>query len=194
MSDFKFSLRDPWKDEPESIVLNIITLIGFCLYAYGIYLHVAIRGKQWGNMAIDLSIQILGPLLGVIMIVILGGIILIVSLGIPHFRATNIFLCWFWIFSLYQCAVNSFLDFAGLPNEPINQFFKWLSPKLWYPIKEICFVLISVMLTIIWLNKISKKQFKKLDIFLICTLSVGLILATLFSQIFLINTNLITYS
>ncbi len=182
------------KEEQKLFILNLVTIFSFCLYAYGIYLHVAIRGLVWGNMAIDLSIQILGPVFGVVMVVVLGCIILFISFYIDQFRATNVFLCWFWIFSLYQCAINSFLAFNGLPNEPINQFFKWLFPTLWYPIKEICFVLIALLLTYVFQKKIVKKEFDKLDIFLITILSVGLILATLMSQLFLINANILTYS
>ena len=194
MDKFTFSFRELIDEERKLIILNIITIFGFCLYAYGIYLHVAIRGKQWGNIAIDLSIQLLGPVLGVIMIVYLGVLILLFSSGIPLFRTTNIFLCWFWILSLYQCAVNSFLDFNGLPNEPINLFFKWLFPTLWYPVKEICFVVVSILLTFLWLSKIRKKEIEKIDIIFISILSIGLILATLLSQLFLINSNLLIYS
>ena len=61
------TLKNIISEETELFVLNVITIIGFCLYAYGIYLHVAIRGLAWGNMAIDLSINILGPVFGVIM-------------------------------------------------------------------------------------------------------------------------------
>lgn len=181
-------------EETETFILNIITVVGFCLYAWGIYLHVAIRGKEWGNVAVDLSIQVLGPLLGVLMVVMLGGIILFFTLGISQFRAVNVFLCWFWMLSLYQCAINSFLEFHALPNEPINLFFKWLFPSLWYPVKEICFILISVPLTVTWLKKVGKKAMKKLDLILITILSIGLVLSTLASQLFLINSNILTWS
>jgi len=193
MKRLNSSLRNLWKKERELIALNIITIFGFCLYAYGIYLHTAIRGKQWGNVAIDLSIQILGPLLGVIVVVMIGALILLFTLEITPFHTTNIFLCWFWIFSLYQCAVNSLLNFVNHPNEPINQFFKWLFPTLWYPVKEICFVLTAVLLTYLWLQKISKKELTKLDMLLILILSTCLILTTLGSQLLLINNNSSTY-
>ncbi|MBD3230407.1 MAG: hypothetical protein GF329_19665, partial [Candidatus Lokiarchaeota archaeon] len=122
------------------LLLNLMTIISFILYAASIYLHVRILGEEWGNIAVDLAIDLVGPLLGVIIVVLIGAFILIITYYIEFLRTTNIFLCFFWILSLYQCALNAFLQFFGLPDEPINQFFKYFFQNFWYPIKEICFI------------------------------------------------------
>ncbi|MHA1271308.1 MAG: hypothetical protein ACTSPY_16060 [Candidatus Helarchaeota archaeon] len=168
-------------------ILNIITIFSFVLYAIGIYLHVAILGEEWGNVAVDLAISLVGAIWGVIFVVLIGSLILLITFFIDFLKKTNIFLCFFWILSLYQCAINSFLQFYGMPDEPINQFFKLISPNFWYPIKEICFILISLALTILWVKKISKSKFNKIDILLISLVILVMISGTLFSQLFLIN-------
>lgn len=127
--------------------LNLLALVSFIFYAIGIYLHVGILGVEWGNIAVDLALDLLGTIIGVIMVVVIGSIILLLTYKIQKFKLTNIFLCWFWIFSLYQCAINSFLQFYGLPDEPINQFFKSTFFSFWYPIKEICFAITALLLT-----------------------------------------------
>jgi len=170
----------------KQFILNIIAIFSFVLYGIGIYLHVAIFGEKWGNVAVDLAIQIVGPLLGVILIIIFGTFILLITYYIQQIKITNVFLCWFWILSLYQCAINSFLQFYGLPDEPINQFFKYVVPSFWYPAKEICFLIITLLLTYVWVKKITKTDFKKLDLLLIGLASVILVGGTVISQLFLI--------
>ncbi|MHA1788278.1 MAG: hypothetical protein ACTSXT_03515 [Candidatus Helarchaeota archaeon] len=173
--------------EDKQFLLNIVAIISFILYAIGIYLHVAILGEKWGNVAVDFAIEIVGALWGVIFVVLIGALILLLSFYVNLFKKLNIFLCFFWIFSLYQCAINSFLQFFGLPDEPINQFFKYYWPNLWYPVKEIFFTIISIILTIIWVKKVSKTGFKKTDALLIAILIIILIGGTLYSQLFLIH-------
>jgi hypothetical protein len=174
------------KDRNE-FILNLITIVSFILYAWGIYLHVAILGEEWGNVAVDLAIDVVGPLFGVIVVVLVGAGILLFTYFIKLFKKLNIFLCFFWILSLYQCAINSFLQFYGLPDEPINQFFKLIAPNYWYPIKEIIFIAISLCLTVLWIKKIAKNDLEKIDVLLIIVILVVLVGGTLFSQIFLIN-------
>jgi len=169
------------------LILNIIAIISFIFYSIGIYLHTAILNEKWGNIAVDFAISICGPLGGVIIVSIFGAFILLLSCYISILRHINIFLCFFWIFSLYQCAINSFLQFYNLPDEPINQFFKYYWPNFWYPVKEIVFTIISILLTIIWVYKFSKEKFDKLDIILLITLCFILIGGTVWSQIFLIK-------
>ena len=173
--------------DSKQFYLNIITIFSFVLYAIGIYLHVAILEEEWGNIAVDLALNIVGPLLGVIIVVIIGSCILLLTFFIRFLKKTNIFLCFFWIISLYQCAINSFLQFYGLSDELINQFFKYFWPEFWYPVKEILFTITAIVLTIIWVNKISNEIFKKQDIILIGLISIGMISGTLISQIILIN-------
>ena len=175
------------KEEKYTFILNLITIGGFILYVIGIYLHVVLLGLDWGNVAVDLSIRILGPFFGLLLVVLIGGFILFFCFFVKKLRIINIFLCWFWIISLYQCAINSFLQYFSLPDEPVNQFFKFISPRFWYPIKEIIFIVISVLLTIIWVNKVHKLEVSKWDWVLIFAISTLLITATLVSQIFLIN-------
>jgi hypothetical protein len=96
-----------------TIILNIICIIGFIFYGIGIILYTSILGKRWGNAAVDLGIQIFGPILGTILVLLIEIGILIIAHVLSKFErvttATNIFLCWFWIFSLYQCAINQYL-------------------------------------------------------------------------------------
>ena len=175
------------KEEKYTFILNLITIGGFIAYVIGIYLHVVLLGLDWGNIAVDLSIRVLGPILGLFLVVLIGGIILFLCFFIKKLRIINVFLCWFWIISLYQCAINSFLQYFSLPDEPINQFFKIISPQYWYPIKEIVFIITSVLLTIAWIRKVHEMELKKWDWLLIFAISSILIGATLVSQIFLIN-------
>ena len=173
--------------EIKQLILNLIAIFSFILYGIGIYLHVAILGVEWGNIAVDFAIQIVGPVAGVLFIVIFGSLILFFTYYIPKSRITNVFLCWFWILSLYQCAINSFLQFYGLPDEPINQFFKFLFPSFWYPTKEIVFLIISLLLTYLWVKKITKTDFKKSDILLIALASFILVGGTVISQLLLMT-------
>jgi len=175
------------KEEKYTFILNLITIGGFIAYVIGIYFHVVLLGRDWGNVAVDLSIRVLGPILGLFLVVIIGGIILFLCFFIKKLRVINVFLCWFWIISLYQCAINSFLQYFSLPDEPINQFFKFISPQYWYPIKEIVFILTSILLTIVWIKKVHKLDVTKQDWVLIIAISAILIASTLVSQIFLIN-------
>lgn len=171
----------------KQFILNIITIGSFILYGIGIYLHVSILGREWDNIAVDLALQVLGPLIGVILVIIIGSIILLLTYFFQKLKRTNIFLCLFWIFSLYQCAINSFLQFYSLPDEPINQFFKIIFPNFWYPAKEIFFLIISLLLTYIWIKKISKENFTKSDIFLIALAAFILVGGTVISQLILMN-------
>ena len=186
------------KDKP-IILLNIITIIGFVLYGIGIILYTAILNKKWGNAAVDLGIEILGPVLGTVVVLLLEIGILIVAYFISKIKyfttATNMFLCWFWIFSLYQCAINTFLSLSNLPNEAINIFFKTLWPDFWYPVKELVFIIISLVLTAIWFKKVNKEQkITKLDILLISIIGLFFWLTVALSQVSLINTGSNVYS
>ncbi|MHA1145395.1 MAG: hypothetical protein ACTSRW_11705 [Candidatus Helarchaeota archaeon] len=171
-------------------LLNAFAFGGFILYAIGIYLHVAIMHERWGNVAVDLALNLLGPLGGVILVVAIGGVILLTSRLLKFFRLTNIFLCWFWIPSLYQCAVNSFLQFFQLPDEPINLFFKIFFPTAWYPVKEVVFTSIALSLTFIWGIKVFDGSYQKVDVIFLSALAVVFIVATLASQFLLINPSL----
>ncbi|MHA1794039.1 MAG: hypothetical protein ACTSVI_15460 [Promethearchaeota archaeon] len=163
--------------------------MSFVFYSIGIYIQVVYQGIQWGNIAVGFAIDVFGPAIGVIMVVLVGATVLLTLLKFKRVRAINIFLCFFWIISLYQCAINSFLQFNSLPDEPINQFFKMFFPGFWYPVKETVFTLISVILTIAWLRKSRKLEVKKIDVAIIVVLSVFLVMGTLISQLFLINSS-----
>ena len=63
--------------EGKQFLLNIVAIISFILYAIGIYLHVAILGEKWGNVAVDFAIEIVGALWGVIFVVLIGALTLI---------------------------------------------------------------------------------------------------------------------
>ncbi|MHA1294293.1 MAG: hypothetical protein ACTSQJ_16715 [Promethearchaeota archaeon] len=174
-------------EDKNLFILNIIAIISFIFYAIGIYIQVVFQGILWGNLIVFTLLRTFGNEFGVVMVVIIGGGILLTLYFLPKFRSIDIFFCWFFILSLYQCAINSFLQFNNLPDEPINQFFKFFFPNFWYPAKEIIFILISIMATIIWLRKISKEEIKAFDIFLILISSISLIIVITFSQILLIN-------
>ncbi len=165
----------------------MVAIGSFILYGMGIYLIVAVLGKEWGNIAVDLALQMLGPLYGVILVIVIGSLILLISYYIQKLRKINVFLCWFWILSLYQCAINSFLQFAGLPDEPINHFFKSVFAGFWYPAKELFFLGISLFLTYFWVKRISKENFTHLDLSLIALTSFILVGGTVISQLFLMN-------
>lgn len=49
-----------------TLLLNIICVIGFILYGIAIILYTVVLNQRWGNAAIDLGIQILGPIFGTI--------------------------------------------------------------------------------------------------------------------------------
>lgn len=168
-------------------ILNIIAIISFVFYAIGIYLQVVFQGIDWGNLVVNALLQLFGNEIGVIMVVVVGAAILLILFLMSKLHSVDIFLCWFFIFSLYQCAINSFLQFNNLPDEPINQFFKTLFPDFWYPAKEIVFVIICFLLTLIWIKKVSKAELKTFDLILIAFLSVSLIIIIALSQILLIN-------
>jgi len=173
--------------EIKQLILNLLAIFSFILYGIGIYLHVAILGVEWGNIAVDFAIQIVGPVPGVLLVVVFGSLILLFTYYLQKLRISNILLCWFWILSLYQCAINSFLQFYGLPDEPINQFFKFLLPTFWYPAKEIVFLIISLLLTYLWVKKINKADFKKSDILLIALAAFILVGGTVISQLLLMT-------
>ncbi len=173
--------------EKGQFILNIIAVISFIAYGIGIYLFITVLGEDWGNIAVDLAIQSVGPLAGVILVIAIGAFILFLTLYIQKTRHTNVLLCWFWILSLYQCAINTFLQIQGLPDEPINQFFKILIPEFWYPTKELVFLAVSLLLTYIWIKKISKEDFTKLDLLLITLAASLLVGGTVISQIFLLS-------
>ena len=173
--------------EKNQVVLNLIAIGSFILYGIGIYLHVGILGLDWGNVAVDAAIQTLGPLGGVVIVILIGTLILLVTFFIQKTRKTNVFLSWFWILSLYQCAINSFLQFYGKPDEPINQLFKFLFPNFWYPAKELFFLIISLVLTYLWVKMVSKDTFIKLDLALISIAAFLLVGGTVISQLFLLS-------
>ncbi|MHA1147346.1 MAG: hypothetical protein ACTSR8_03790 [Promethearchaeota archaeon] len=181
-----------------SIVLNIITLIAFIFYVIGIFLETFIMNKRWGNSAVDYSLTIFGPILGLALVVLIGGSILLVSYLISKLKrfslVLNIFLCWFWILSLYQCAINSFLSFYGLPNEPINQFFKTFFPNFWYPIKELIFMVISCIFTYFWMKNYTDQVISIYDLALIIITMLLLIATIIWSQLHLINSQQNVYS
>ena len=170
-----------------NLLLNIIAVISFIFYAIGIYFEVTILKQRWGNAEVDLVIQIFGPIMGVIIVVLIGACILAFTYSISKFEVTNIFLCWFWIISLYQCAINSFLTVNMLSNEPINLFFKALFPTFWYPMKEMIFLALSIGLTYFWVEKILKREVSQLDLFIIISICLLLIIAISLSQITIIN-------
>jgi hypothetical protein len=62
--------------EPKQLILNLVAIFSFILYGIGIYLHVAILGVEWGNIAVDFAIQIVGPVPGVLLVVVFGSLIL----------------------------------------------------------------------------------------------------------------------
>ena len=169
------------------LILIVITIISFIFYAIGIYIQVVFQGIEWGNLFVYTLLQLFGNEFGVVMVVIIGAGILIVLYFLPKLDSITIFLCWFFIFSLYQCAINSFLQFNHLSDEPINQFFKYFFPDFWYPAKEIVFIIVSLLLTILWIEKVSKEEIKSTDMVLIILLSVVLIITISLSQILLIN-------
>lgn len=182
-----------------TLLLNIICVIGFILYGIAIILYTVVLNQRWGNAAIDLGIQILGPIFGTIVVLLIEIGILITAYSISKYKktttATNIFLCWFWILSLYQCAINSFLSFQNLPNEPINLFFKTMWPYFWYPMKELVFIIISLTLTYIWFKKIkTDEEISKYDMIIIIIIGVAFWLTIALSQIMLINTGENVYS
>jgi hypothetical protein len=168
-------------------ILNIIAIVSFIFYALGIYLQVVFQGIEWGNILVYTLLQMLGNESGVMMVVIIGAFALLILYKWSKFNYINVFLCWFFILSLYQCAVNSFLQFNGLPDEPINQFFKILFPEFWYPAKEIVFIIISLLLTLLWFKKMSEVELKRIEVILIILLSLSLIIIISLSQILLIN-------
>ncbi|MBD3341522.1 MAG: hypothetical protein GF353_20630 [Candidatus Lokiarchaeota archaeon] len=181
------------------LILNTLTIIAFVLYGIGIILYTLILDQRWGNAAIDLGIQILGPILGTIIVLLIEIGILISSYYLSKLNqfstAINVFLCWFWIFSLYQCAINTFLSINNLPNEPINLFFKTIWPLFWYPIKELVFIGISIILTYIWFIKIEQDEnITKYDFFLIFLIIISFWLTIAASQISLINKKSNVYS
>lgn len=165
------------------LLLNVIAIFSFILYGIGIYLHVGILGTEWGNIAVDLALDILGPLMGIIIVIVIGAFILLITFQIHSFQKINVFLCWFWVFSLYQCAINSFLQFYDLPDEPINQFFKLFFPSFWYPAKEIVFGIIAILLTFFWVRFFAKQEFSKLDCILIALTICILVGGTIVSQL-----------
>jgi hypothetical protein len=182
-----------------TLILNIFCVIGFILYGIGIILYTVLLKQRWGNAAIDLGIQILGPIGGTIVVLLIEIGILISAYFISKIEkfstATNIFLCWFWIFSLYQCAINTFLSLQNLPNEPINLFFKTLWPTFWYPIKEMVFIAVAILLTYIWFQKVNLTQkITRYDIILIILISLFFWLTIALSQIAIINTGENVYS
>ena len=168
-------------------ILNIIAIVSFIFYALGIYLQVAYQGIEWGNLLVYSLLKLFGNESGVIVVVLVGVVALVTLYLWKKMEVIDIFFCWFFIFSLYQCAINSFLQFNGLPDEPINQFFKIIFPGFWYPAKEIVFIIISVLLTTLWIKKIQKGKFKTVDQVLLTIASITLIIVISFSQIFLIN-------
>ena len=168
-------------------ILTLIAIISFIFYGIVIYLHVGVKGWSWGNMAVDTALELLGPVFGVIIVAVIGSIILLITFLIQRTKQANVFLCWFWILSLYQCVVNAFLQFYGLPDEAINQFFKTVFPDFWYPAKEVCFLIISLLLTYLWVKRVSKRDFSTLDIGLIALAAFVLVGGTVLSQLFLMN-------
>ncbi|MHA1732627.1 MAG: hypothetical protein ACTSU5_11845 [Promethearchaeota archaeon] len=171
------------------LVLNVATAGGFVAYAAGIYLQVTRQGIRWGNVAVDLAIRTVGVAAGCVVVVLVGVAILGVSLALDRLRGVNVFLCWFWIFSLYQCALNSFLQLGGFPDEPVNASLKYLFPTMWYPVKEALFTLASAGLTLLWDRRVwgDSRHLNRVDAVLVVVLGVALVGATLASQLTLLN-------
>ncbi|TFG06797.1 MAG: hypothetical protein EU539_06635 [Promethearchaeota archaeon] len=186
-------------NKKSTIALNIVTVVGFILYGIGIILYTTVLNQRWGNAAVDLGIQILGPIAGTIIVLSIEIGILYVAYFIKRFEkithATNIFLCWFWIFSLYQCAINCFLSLQSMPNEPVNLFFKTFWPNFWYPVKELFFIIISSFLTWAWFRYLEKDMsMTKLDKMIIFIICAAFWLTIVLSQLLLINTEKQVYS
>lgn len=173
--------------EKATFYLNIIAIFSFICYVVGIYLQVEFQGIVWGNLLVFSLIFSLGTLFGVITVVFIGALALIILYKWQRMQVINVFFCWFFILSLYQCAINSFLQFNGLPDEPINQFFKFFFPDSWYPAKEIAFTLVSILLTYVWVKKVSEKKLQSFDVIFIVLISVILIIFISLSQFLLIN-------
>ncbi len=167
--------------------LNIVTIGSFVLYVAGIYVQVAFQGITWGNVVVNFALQTLGNEFGVVIVAVAGSCILIVLYLIPKLHVVDVFLCWFWILSLYQCATNSFLQFSGMPDEPINQFFKLLFPTAWYPAKEVAFILAAAGLTALWVAKAWKRKFQRYEMLLVLLLSAVMIVTTVASQVLFLN-------
>jgi len=142
------------------VILNILTLVGFIAYAAGIYLWVTKSCGYWLNPLIRILLS-MGPTGGSILIVLIGGVVLAVTLCVDRLRGLNIFLCWFFILSLYQCAANTFLTVFRWADEPINQFFKAHFAAKWYPVKECVFAVIALLLALWWTRSIGERR--KLD-------------------------------
>ena|GEM_PF-1790428 len=169
------------------MLLNIITLGGLLAYVIGIYIRVVILGESWGNILVVGTTALGGPLAGIVLVFIFYALIIYLTYRITVFQGLNIFLCFFWILSWYQCAINEYLYALGLPNEPINLFFKWLFPTLWYPAKETVFVLVSLLLTIRGRETFLHRELKRGDYLLIGLVSGFMLLLILISQLKYIN-------
>jgi hypothetical protein len=169
------------------LLLNIITIGGLLAYVIGIYIRVVILGEGWGNILVVGTTALGGPLAGIVLVFVFYTIIIYLTYRINIFQGLNIFLCFFWILSWYQCAINEYLYAGGLPNEPINLFFKWLLPTLWYPAKETVFVLVSLFLTIRGREAFLHRDLKRSDYLLIGLVSGFMLVLILISQLQYIN-------
>nr|MDO8113862.1 hypothetical protein [Candidatus Sigynarchaeota archaeon] len=167
--------------------LNVVAFGSFVLYAIGIYVQVVFQGIIWGNVVVNFALQVLGAGLGVMIVAAIGIGILFTLFILPKLHVIDVFLCFFWILSLYQCAINSFLQFAGMPDEPVNQFFKILFPTAWYPVKEVVFIVASVGLTMLWMRRVARRKLVRYEIILIIALSSIMIVATALSQVMFLN-------
>jgi len=169
------------------LVLNIVTIGGLVAYVIGIYLRVIVLGESWGNILVVETTALAGPILGIILVFIIYAFVVFLTFRLRVFQGLNLFLCWFWILSWYQCAINEFLYFYGLPNEPINLFFKTTLPTLWYPAKEIVFTSVSIAVAIVGSRAFLNRKLNKIDYILIGLVGGGMLSAVLLSQIWYIN-------
>ena len=169
------------------LILNLITIGGLVAYVVGIYLHVVVLGETWDNILVVGTIALGGNIVGIILVFLIYATVIYITYRFRVFQGLNLYLCWFWILSWYQCAINEFLYFYNLPNEPINQFFKYAFPTLWYPAKEVVFTLASAALAIFGRKIFIDRSFTKIDYILIGVVGGGMLFAVLLSQLWYIN-------
>jgi hypothetical protein len=161
-------------------ILNIAAFFGFIAYGIGIYLWVTRTDGIWLNPVINILLK-MGPLPGVLAMVAIGAGLLIGTLLVDRLAGLNVFFCWFFILSLYQCALNTILTVYGFSEEPINCFFRAQFPAKWYPVKECVFTVMAVFLTWLWARYIWKsRKLSRFDLILI-TVTALLLIGVLFA-------------
>jgi hypothetical protein len=175
------------RDNRPLLWLNVATLGGLLAYVVGIYLHVVLLGQEWGNVLVVGTIAIAGRTGGIALVFVIYTLVLFITLNFASLRGLNLFLCWFWILSWYQCAINEFLYYFGLPNEPVNRFFKAAFPTLWYPAKELVFIALALLFTFLGRKKFMTRPFNIVDYALVALVSGGMLHAIVMSQISYLN-------